>query len=179
MQNFNSLLNVNDSKNIIRAKSQYENKNNLYMKEYLNYKNSYSLKSSFNFDKNLFTKNSNNKFLFKKPYRNNNLSMNKISDLGNNNNNKNRYILKEPKKIGDLFTKKKELNSNKKNNKKNQLLLNVSNRARYGDNEQEISSSLTTFSSTKIDNQKKIINYFLKKIYILILILMIIILGVI
>ena len=155
LHNLNSLLNVNDSKNMIRAKSQYENKNNLYMKEYLNYKNSYSLKSSFNFDKNLFTKNNNNKFLFKKPYRNNNLSMNKISDLGNNNNNKNRYILKEPKKIGDLFTKKKEPNSNKKNNKKNQLLLNVSNRARYGDNEQEISSSLTTFSSTKIDNQKK------------------------
>ena len=103
LHNLNSLLNVNDSKNMIRAKSQYENKNNLYMKEYLNYKNSYSLKSSFNFDKNLFTKNSNNKFLFKKPYRNNNLSMNKISDLGNNNNNKNRYILKEPKKIGNVY----------------------------------------------------------------------------
>ena len=42
--------------------------------------------------------------------------------------------------------KKKEPNSNKKNNKKNQLLLNVSNLARYGENEQEISSSLTIFS---------------------------------
>ena len=154
LHDLNSILNVNDSKNMVRAKSQYENKNNLYMKEYLNYKNSYSLKSSFNFDNNLFAKNSNTKFLLKKPNGSNNLSMNKISDLGNNNK-KNRYVLKEPRKIGDLFTKKKEPNSNKKNNKKSQLLLNVSNRARYGDNEQEISSSLTTFSSTKIDNQKK------------------------
>jgi hypothetical protein len=79
------------------------------MKEYLNYKNNYSLKSSFNFDNNLFTKNIKTKFVLKKSNGNNNLSMNKISDLDHNNNKNNRYILKEPKKISELFTKKKRV----------------------------------------------------------------------
>ena len=154
LNTLNSLLNASDPKNMMRAKSQYENKNNLYLKEYLNYKKNSSLKSSFNLNNNLFTKNSNTKFVLKKQNGNNNLSMNKISDFDNSNKNK-RYILKEPTKINDIFTNKKELNSNKKNKNKDQLLLNASHRARYGDNEQEISSSVTTFSSTKIDNQKK------------------------
>lgn len=155
LHSLNSILNASDSKSMIRAKSQYENKNNLYLKENLNYKKNYSLKSNFNFNNDLIPKNSNTKFILKKQNGNNNLSMNKISTLNNNNIKINKYILKDPAKLSDIFPKKKELNSNKKNDIKNHLLLNVSNRARYGDNEEEISSSLTTFSTSKIGNQKK------------------------
>ena len=156
LYNINLFLNMcmnNGKNNISIPKPKYENKNNLYLKEYFHKKLNSALKPNFNYN-NIYTNcnsNSMKRNFIKKDNFKYNSSISSIIETNR------KPLPNQIKKISLISHKKKEFknNYNNINSKLSRIFLNTSTQARANMHEYGNNSTLITSSSTKFDIMNK------------------------
>ena len=154
---------MNNSKNNVpRPKPRYGLNNSLYLKQYFHHKVNSTIKPSSNYS-NIYTDHNNNKNFTLKKNQDKTQHRKCISNLSSVLENTSNIILKNPvKKINVINNKRNHIYPNKLNknsNSKNsylQLFLNTSIQSRPNSN-YGLNSTLTTCTSSKIDNRNKYI----------------------